>query len=222
MNGLTYTLLGDGSSDQVLDHPIRWALSELGVRVELGQWADLRHATPRPLTLADRARTALDLYPAELLFVHRDAETSALAHRVAEFRSALHDVAAQHVAIVPIRMTEAWLLHDASAIRRASGNPHGTVALSLPTPARVEADVDPKATLESALLAASELAGRRRQRRRAEFPQMRRRTAELISDFSPLKTTTAFGAFLADLESALANLGHLPMQPPGASSPSRP
>jgi hypothetical protein len=209
VTGLTYTLLGDGTSDRLLDYPLRWVLSELGVRLELGQWADLRRVSPKPRTLTDRARAALDLYPAQLLVVHRDAEAAPHADRVAEIADAVRAVAAHHVAVVPVRMTEAWLLHDVAAIRRASGNPHGSVALSLPTPANVEAVPNPKETLETALLTASELTGRRRQRRKADFPRMRERTAELITGFSELHVTPAFASFVSALRSALVGLRHL-------------
>lgn len=209
MSGLTYTLLGDGTSDRLLDYPIRWALSSLGVIVELGQWADLRYTKPQPSTLTDRAVAALELYPAELLLVHRDAERLPLTERVNEIRRAMSTVKDKHVAIVPVRMTEAWLLHDESAIRRASGNPNGTVQLSLPSPARVEADPDPKATLESALLTASELTGRRRQKRKADFSAMRARTAELIGSYEPVRASSAFQRFLDELRPALIDLGHL-------------
>lgn len=209
MTGLTYTLLGDGTSDRLLEYPIRWVLADLGVRVELGQWADLRNVLPKPQTLTDRARAALDLYPAQLLFVHRDAETLAHTDRVAEIATSVREVATRHVAVVPVRMTEAWLLHDEAAIRRASGNPNGAVALALPTPARVEAERNPKRTLEQALLKASQLTGRWHEKRKAEFPRMRERTAELISDYSALCVTPAFAAFISALRSALVELGYL-------------
>lgn len=209
MTGLTYTLLGDGSSDWRLDYPIRWVLSELQVRVELGQWADLRRVSPKPQSLTDRARAALELYPAELLVVHRDAEAAPHADRVAEIANSVRNVAQHHIAVVPVRMTEAWLLHDVAAIRRASGNPTGTVSLARPTAANVEALRDPKWTLEEALLTASQLTGRRRQKRRAEFPRMRERTAELITDYSALHVPPAFAEFVAALRSALIELRHI-------------
>lgn len=209
MKGLTYTLLGDGSSDRVLDHPVRWALASMGVGIELGQWADLRHKTPKPSTMAERARAALELYPAPLLLVHRDAERDAHAQRLAEITTALEGATGRYVAIVPVRMTEAWLLHDEAAIRRASGNPSGTVSLRLPAVSDLENVVDPKTMLETALLDASELGGRRRQKRRKEFPQMRARTAELIADYSPLRELPAFSAFLSSLRAALVDLGAL-------------
>ncbi len=212
MTGLTYTLLGDGSSDRLLDYPIRWALSKLGVNVELGQWADLRMVTPRPQSLTERAKAALELYPSELLFVHRDAENEELSDRIEEVRNAVRTVVATHVAIVPVRMTEAWLLHDEAAIRRASGNPNGTVPLSRPPLSKVESNANPKMLLETMLLSASELTGRRRQKRKAEFPQMRARTAELITDFAPLEVVPAFTSFLAALKSTLVDLGRLEVE----------
>lgn len=209
MSGLTYTLIGDGNSDRLLEHPIRWALADLGVVVEQGQWADLRLVGPPRSSLTERAQRALEHYPAELLIVHRDAERVGLEERIQEVRDAVRAVATRHVAIVPVRMTEAWFLHEVKAIRRASGNPSGTAALALPSPDRVESDPDPKATLEQALLAASELPTQRRKKLRTEFPQRRARTAELIDDFGPLKATRGFAAFLSALESALLELGRL-------------
>lgn len=209
MKGLTYTLLGDGPSDQLLDYPIRWALRKMGVGVEFGQWADLRYAKPRPMSLGERARVALQLYPAQLLLVHRDAEREPLDARLSEIRAAVASVTKHYVAVVPVRMTEAWLLHDGQAIRHASGNPNGKGALTLPRPSTVERAPDPKSILEHALLDASELTGRRRDKRQRDFPQMRARTAELITDFEPLREAPAFRAFLTELRLALVDLGHL-------------
>jgi hypothetical protein len=169
VSGLTYTLLGDGTSDRLLEYPIRWALASMGVGIELGQWADLRHARPRPSTLTERARIALELYPAQLLLVHRDSEREPLDVRLAEIRTAVASVTDRYVAVVPVRMTEAWLLHDEEAIRRASGNPNGTVVLALPAVTQVEAAPDPKSVLYEALLNASELSGRRRENAKRSF-----------------------------------------------------
>lgn len=203
MKDLTYTLLGDGASDRLLLHPIRWALNTLGVSVESLYWADFRHFQPKPRSLNDRAAAALKLYPAELLFVHRDAESSLPADRIAEIQAAIQGVAPHCVAVVPVRMTEAWLLHDETAIRRASGNPNGTVPLNLPSPAAVEKVPNPKDTLEKALLTASGLSGRRLDKLKTAFGDMRQRTAELISDFEPLRAAPAFAAFLDALEHAV-------------------
>lgn len=209
MRGLRYALLADGPSDRLLLHPIRWALRAMNVAVDVARWADLSLVRPKPRTLEERVRTTLDLYPAELLFLHRDAERSTHEERLKEVRQAVEQVSERWVAVIPVRMTEAWLLHDEAAIRRASGNPNGTVDLQLASPAHVERDLDPKKTLRTALLTASEVSGRRRRKKSGSFGEMRARTAELIADYKPLRAAPAFQAFLNDLDSALTKLGHL-------------
>jgi hypothetical protein len=96
------------------------------------------------------------------------------------------------------------VLHDREAMRRASGNPNGS--LTLPRTSDVEGVADPKEVLKQALLTASELTGRRREKKKGEFPRMRARTAELIADFGPLAAVPAFGAFLKALKEAAARL----------------
>jgi len=208
MRGLLYTLLGDGPSDRLLDYPIKWALRREEVRIDKAQWADLTSLRAKPVGLAARVRAALDLYPAHLLFVHRDAEAAPLGVRREEILEAVTGISSEHVAVVPVRMTEAWFLHDEAAIRSASGNPKGTVSLRLPKPTEVEGLSDPKKTLFDQLLTASEQAGRRRQKltRPTQLAAMRARAAELVGDYSVLLNVPAFDAFLCDLRRALAEL----------------
>ncbi len=103
-------------------------------------------------------------------------------------------------------MTEAWFLHNESAIRQASGNWRGTVALNLPSVRNVESLPDPKEILFGALLAATELTGRRRKRRKRQLPWMRARVAELIDDFDPLRGVPAFDHFIAELDEVVHEL----------------
>lgn len=213
MSGVTYTLVADGPSDRLLEFPIKWVLRNLGVRVEHGQWADLSRISPRPKTLEERAQSALQLYPAQVLLVHRDAEGEALKTRIEEIRAALRAVTDRYVAVVPVRMTEAWLLHDEAAIRRASGNPHGTNALRLPAVSKLERVSNPKAVLLNALLTASGLSGRKRRRCENNFGQMRYRTAELIDDYSPLLTLEGFSTFRRSLQVELNRLAPRPRAP---------
>ena len=77
-NPLRYTLVGDGSSDRVLVPIIDWVLREipsLSERSVESQWADLREQSRKP-GLAGKIERALQLYPCDLLFVHRDVESS--------------------------------------------------------------------------------------------------------------------------------------------------
>lgn len=72
--------------------------------------------------------------------------------------------------VVPVRMTEAWLLFDQLSIRAAAGNPRGVEELNLPKLDTIENIPDPKATLYKALTLASGLSTRRR----SKFPAQER------------------------------------------------
>jgi hypothetical protein len=159
---LRYTLLSDGSSDRALLPILSWLLVEQGVRLSIQPaWADLRRLPRPPRPLADRVRTSLDLYPCDLLFVHRDAEGEGYAARKREIQEALSGTAPA-VCVVPVRMTEAWLLLDEAAIRRAAGNPSGQEELQIPPPADLEALPDPKSLLHGLLREASRSSSRLR------------------------------------------------------------
>ncbi len=209
MKGLRYSLLTDGSSDRVLMRVIKWALHHFGAPVEQANWADLSVTSPRPHGLAERALKAIELYPCDVLFVHRDAEGEALQDRLAEIEEAVAENFKDYIPIVPVRMTEAWLLHDTQAIRMASGNPNGKVQLNLPKPSRMEAIADPKKKLFETLLLAAEANGRRRRRLERVLPRMRFRVADLIDDFGPLMSAPAFKCFIDDLEGTLGRLNQL-------------
>jgi hypothetical protein len=118
---LTYTLLSDGSSDRALLPVLQWLLRAGSGRDFQSQWADLRRLRRPPKTLPERIQAALDLYPCDLLFVHRDAESEGWERRVEEIRQHLRVPADQTVVcVVPVRMQEAWFLFDERAIRLAA------------------------------------------------------------------------------------------------------
>ena len=147
---LRYTLVADGTSDRALMPLLRWTLRRLGTPLLLsGEWADPRRLSNRPHGLLERLQHALALYPCDLLFVHRDAEKQNPELRHCEFQAALNDLQTPPPAIcvVSVRMTEAWLLTNEAAIRRAADNPYGGVDLSLPSPKQLDSLPDPKQTL---------------------------------------------------------------------------
>jgi len=117
--------------------------------------------------------------------------------------AALDYYSAKIVFIVPVRMTEAWILHDEGAIRAAAGKPLGGVSLELPSLRRVEEVADPKMVLRDALLAASEAKERRRRRKLRDFGRMRHRVAELIEDYEPLRGLDAFRRLELELRRVL-------------------
>ena len=212
MTSIVHTLLGDGSSDSVLEYPIKWALGELGMRGSDVGLADLSVVDPRPRTLRDKVSATLRLYPGtHILYVHRDAEKEPREARIEEIDDAVADAAVGDwsgcsVPIVPVRMTEAWLLHDEQAIREASGNRKGKVPLTLPSVSKTESVADPKQVLLDALVDASERKGRRLHDLRREFGRFRADTARTIKDYSALKAVPAFQAFLRDLDTAIGKL----------------
>jgi hypothetical protein len=209
VKSLRFTLLTDGSSDRTLLPVLTWLLQQNGVTDDVrGQWAELRFLRPRSTVLHQRVCHALDLYPCDLLFIHRDAEGQGREARVREITEALATISRERqldvpaVFVIPVRMQEAWLLIDAHAIRRAAGNPAGDAPLDVPGVNRIEALPDPKATLLGLLRTASGLTGRRL--RRLSLPALRYRVAELIVDFGPLRGLAAFAALERDLAHILA------------------
>ncbi len=190
MERLDFTLLTDGSSDAILLNPIKW-LPEQHLRIPVdGTWAELRLLPSPPTDLPTRIERALDLYPCDILFIHRDAEREPHQRRVDEIRRAASGIETVTVPIVPVRMQEAWLLFDEQAIRRAAGNPGGKTALALPRLTQLESLPDPKEILYGLLVTASEHQGRRR--RRFNPSRAALRLGEIPEDFSPLQALSAF------------------------------
>ena len=197
------TLLADGSSDRVLIPMLEWLITEMTTSSLTIEWADLGVLRRQPTKLVGRVAEALRLYPCDLLFVHRDAEGQPPEWRYQEIATAVPALQTR-VAVVPVRMQEAWLLHDEAALRRAAGRPSGTEPLNLPALARVESVVDPKGTLKTALLTAAALTGRRRQ---AFNPGIAaQRLATLIEDWAPLRQLSAFRQLEDDMRDALVGM----------------
>ena len=146
----------------------------------------------------------MEFFPCDVLFVHRDAEEEDPNNRYDEIRRALPSgmaVSKPYVCVVPVRMTEAWLLTNEAAIRRAAGNPRGRMKLSLPAVGRIERIPDPKETLFAAIRIASGLDQRRL--RKVNTRTCRLRIAELTSDYSPLLRLKAFQRLEADIRGFL-------------------
>jgi hypothetical protein len=197
MNTLRFTLVADGPTDAVLLHPLRWLLIASGIARPIECiWADLRQLPKYPSGLENKIAEAIDLYPCDLIFIHRDAEREPRANRVDEIKRAIRLASADlfnnrpYVCVVPVRMSESWLLFDEMGIRRASGNPSGTERLELPSMHRIEELPDPKAILHDLLRKATELPARRLKKFSPEKACYR--LAELIDDFSPLRRLPAF------------------------------
>ena len=209
MDRLSYTLVSDGSSDRALLPILSWLLrgfcGSLPIQPAL---ADLKRLRNPPRSLVDRIERSIELYPCDLLFVHRDAEGVGFEARIAEITAAVSESIATSkpaVCIVPVRMSEAWLLIDESAIRHAAGNPNGSVPFDLPSPHRLEQLPDPKRVLHEVMRRASGLRGRRLTSFNRRLHRIR--VADWIDDFSPLNRLSAFRHLSADLEQVVTSNG---------------
>ncbi len=196
MEELRYTLLSDGPSDKALMPILTWLLRQHVPNLPIqSRWSELRRLPTPPRELHEKIQLSIDLYPCDLLFVHRDAETTSLEERLGEINQAISNAIVDRqmpavVCVVPIRMMEAWLLFDINAIRQAAGNPNGTVSLSLPTLSGIESLPDPKRVLRDILLTATGLGTHRR--RRFDTNIAVQRIPECIEDFSSLRILSAF------------------------------
>lgn len=203
MKIITATLVADGSSDKLLIPFIKLLFSEhapadLAVRFNFA--AGLPTAAAG---LSSRVRVALELYPCDFLFVHRDEEGVGLMARQQEIeRSWPADVQGTTlICVIPVRMTEAWLLTNSKPIRLAVGNGNGTVPLELPTLKSIEALPNPKAILFSALKTATMWNARRKESFRPDL--YRHRVSELTDDLMPLRKLSSFNHLEAQVKKHL-------------------
>lgn len=201
-------LLADGPSDEPLGRHVTRIAGRHGFEVDVVA-PDLRRLDPPPSRdVASRLAAVLAFDDAfDLVIVHRDAEGQHPQRRRDEAFSGVASVREQMavVPIVPIRMTEAWLLLDEDAIRRTAGRPNGIMPLDLPSPGTVEDVPDPKQLLRTALEVASGATGRRLGRFRRDFGAHRRRLLEGLDHYGPVSQLSAW----QQLESTVvAVLGH--------------
>ena len=200
---MIFTLVADGTSDEVLLPILTWSLKQQAVTPIVAKRAD-NSRIPRPRNAEERLKTVLDLYPCDVLFVHRDAEAQPAEIRRREIAKALRGIGVRHIPVVPVRMSEAWLLADEFAIRAAAGNPNGREVLNLPELRRLEDLPDPKNVLHDALAAASGLNARRRQK--ISIQQQVHRIADHIDDYSRLNILPTFQLLQADIRDLVARL----------------
>lgn len=201
---LVFTVVGDGTSDRILASIFQWLLgTKLGATPFIIGMAE---GLPSPSRgLAARVRFAQRAYSSDVVIIHRDSENVPWLERVAEIENAMSNLTLKHwIPVVPVRMTEAWLLHDLNAIRRAAGNPGNIIDLQLPKKARWELEPDPKQKLFNALRVSSDAKGRRLDKFNVHVA--RARLTNLIDDFSYLRGLDSFDDFEMRMDVVLKEL----------------
>lgn len=203
MKTIRYTLLSDGSSDRMLMPMLDWLLYEHCPEYAVeSDWADLGRIPQPPKTLPEKIRVTLELYPCDLLFIHRDAEKVPFEVRHAEITRALDGLGTPPaISVIPVRMQEAWLLFNEPAIRRAAGNPNGRNNLDLPDTRSVENIPDPKELLFSIIRESSGLHGARL--KKLNLHKCAFLVSQSIDDYSPLRLIGAFQALENQLKDVL-------------------
>ncbi len=198
-------LIGDGSSEAML-LPL--------VQRVLDQYAELRFNAiffqniDRPSAgLLKRATSAIKRESPDLLLIHRDTEKEIRTIREQEISQELHTLNHPWVPLIPVRMSEAWLLVDEEAIRYAAGNPRGTADLRLPPLHKLETLPDPKEILCTALEVASEMTSANRKRRNFNPYKLRHYIANQINDLSTLRRLPSFSDFEKSLHLELKKMG---------------
>ena len=197
MKRLRFTLIADGSSDRALVPVLTWLLRQYWGHVPIQpEFSDLRRLRNPPRSLPQRIDRSIELYPCDLLFVHRDAERESVEKRREEIREALERSERGRtlptICVVPVRMQEAWLLIDESALKKAAGNPTSRQNLPMPDVRRLEDLPDPKKILGDLLREASGFQGRRLKKFNRDLSKCVHRVAQRIDDFGLLRRLAAF------------------------------
>lgn len=202
-------LLADGSSDEPLATHLEAMCGRAGRTVEITVPDLARLPEPPGLSVADRLRAVLRIDSAfSVLFIHRDAERQPPSLREKEIERALEAAGCTTpcVRIVPVTMTEAWLLLDEPGLRQVAGNPNGRTPLGLPAAKDVERIPDPKGALKEALLCAANVSGRRRKRFEQRFPEHRRQLLDRLDPAGAVATLPAWRRLEEEIATAMAAL----------------
>ncbi len=200
MNIIRTGLITDGSSDRALIPLITLLLKEyLQLPYEAIEYinCDTSDLTKKVLSVAEN-------YALDILFIHRDSENESWDKRYQEIKAATpQSLEGKVIAVIPIKMTEAWLLTDAKVICNAVGNPNSTINLALPTARKLETCAA-KTVLLAALTDASGFGTQRRRKFRPE--QFRHRVAELTVDLTLLRKIPSFQRFENTVKGLLQTL----------------
>jgi len=209
MKELKYTLIADGSSDAVLLKIIKWVLDDLYPQLTCeGSFADFRRLPNPPKQLNDKVQFAKLYYPYNILFVHRDAESTTkdkiVDQRRHEIRMQLYEYDREKtVCVVPIKMMETWLLINEDAIKKAAGNRNYRGDIDLPSLRTLERVNHPKEYLHTLLRNTSGV--KNRNLKKFNVDQRVHLVADYIEDFSPLRSLSAFQTFEEDLKAVVGN-----------------
>lgn len=207
---IKFVLVCEGSSDRGLVPHLETLCVRAGATEAIGDAPDLaRLPVPPGKTVSAQVGAVLRLgAEINLLFVHRDSDNRdprIVRSQITEEISSLNGCPA-HVCVVPVQEIEAWLLTDEAAIRHVSGKPGGREPLGVPPPRQIEGTASPKEILKEAIAQASGERGRRLEKIRSRFSQLRAILLQRLDIDGSINELPAWQALVADIESAVSDI----------------
>lgn len=198
-----FVLLCEGTSDSPLVDVLRSLLVQAGASAASGE--------PIPITgtVESKVRNLLASKPeVDLVFVHRDADSRDPEPRYQEIQSGVADGGwtKDLVCVVPVQMTEAWLLTSESEIREVAGKRNGNAPLKLPNHGEIERTADAKARLYEAYMSASESTGRRRKAIAKSFNSRRATLLQRLDINGDVGKLESFARLRADVIAVVSEM----------------
>ncbi len=186
---LTWSVVADGGTDRLLVPVIQWAIHRLDPDVEILE-PEFRKRRGSVVDFLGAYQSGV-----MLVFVHRDSENLSLQERMREFEAVTRP---NVVPVVPVQMSEAWILFDGAAVAKAAGSPSSRVPV--PAIGDIEGIRNPKERLDELLFrTAGSPTGRRGRNFKRSIVDRRVSVAEYISDYAPLRHLPAFRRFQESL-----------------------
>ncbi len=207
---IRFLFIGEGSFDEhLVTHLRRCCILAGADEAEGVTIPSSKLGTQIGRTVAEKLAFALGLEPnVNLLFVHRDADSTDPEPRYEEIREAILTVGdtPRYVAVVPVQETEAWLLLDELEIRRVAENPSGTVKLDIPPARQVDGISNPKEHLHTVILKASEQTGRRYSKIRRKVHQKCQLIVDGLDPEGPVCEVPSWRRMFSDLKAAIEEI----------------
>lgn len=203
---ISILFLGEGSSDSGIVPHIEALAAGIDVEVTITNPDLGRLKKPPGNAVADKLKVSIEIGGMyDLIVVHRDTDRDGRDARLSEIASAVNKFApgSCYAPVIPVRMTEAWLLADEHSLRQVAGNPKGRVPLNLPPVAKLEKISDPKQMLKEILGKASGQSGRNLTKFHTRFPQHRRQLLERLDPEGSIGGLSSWQHFIADVNSGL-------------------
>jgi hypothetical protein len=199
----------EGSSDKPLADIVETLFAERGqaLRLSTPDLSTLPHVGKNVRSMLSAGAQLMDA-PFPLAVVHRDADNAGWESRREEVERALSgsEIDCKLITVIPITMTEAWLLLDENEIRVVAGNPNGRNNIALPQIHEVEGIADPKSLLKASLLSAASPRGRRRDAVAKRFSQHRRQLLERLDPNGPVTQLSSWRRLVADIDACIGSL----------------